>query len=127
MVQAASKPSFSGFNPYWDMAAKDGFQVYSIEEAAQRGDVVLLLFPDEVQRHVYEVSVEKTLAPGKALVFAHGYNIHYGFIRPPAFVDVLMLAPRMIGEAVRGSTFAEAEPPPSWPSIKMPRGRRKAS
>jgi ketol-acid reductoisomerase len=57
--------------------------------------------PDEVQRHVYAESIAPHLGAGKTLCFAHGFNIHFGLIRPPAEVDVVMVAPRMIGSAVR--------------------------
>lgn len=85
----------------WDMAAKDGFEVYSIGDAAELAGVILLLVPDEVQPEVFEEEVKNKLRPGKSLVFAHGYNIHYGFITPPKYVDVLLLAPRMMGVYVR--------------------------
>ena len=87
---------------YWEKAVKEGFQVYSIHEAAELGDILFMLVPDEVQREVYENHVKDGLKEGKALVFAHGYNIHYGFIDPPDYVDVLLVAPRMIGTGVRG-------------------------
>lgn len=85
----------------WDRAVGDGFNVYPISEAAELGTIILLLIPDEVQPMVYERDVKDHLKPGKALVFAHGYNIHYGFITPPENIDLLLLAPRMIGTYVR--------------------------
>ena len=85
----------------WHEAVKDGFQVYSISEAAKLASIILLLVPDEVQSIVYEREIKDKLTSGKALVFAHGYNIHYGFISPSSSVDVLLLAPRMIGAHVR--------------------------
>jgi len=72
-----------------------------VPEAARRGDVVLVLIPDEVQPHVYRESLAPGLAEGNALGFASGYNIHFGLVKPPPFVDVIMVAPRMIGAAVR--------------------------
>ena len=86
---------------YWEKAVKDGFQVYPIHEAVELGDIIFMLVPDEVQSEVYENHIKKGLKEGKALVFAHGYNIHYGFIDPPNYVDVLLVAPRMIGTGVR--------------------------
>jgi ketol-acid reductoisomerase len=72
-----------------------------LPEAAARGDVLLLLTPDEVQPEVYERDIVPSLRPGKALVFASGFNIYYGFIQPPPTVDVVMVAPEMIGVGVR--------------------------
>lgn len=84
-----------------ERARADGFRVGTIPEAVDAGDVVCLLLPDEVQREVFERDVVPCLREGQALDFAHGYNIRFGHIRPPAFVDVIMVAPRMIGVAVR--------------------------
>ena len=84
-------------------AEKDGFTVRSIEEVAERADVIALLIPDEVQRDVYNNVFSPRLRAGQTLDFAHGYNIHYGLIKPPKDVDVIMVAPRMIGAEVRES------------------------
>jgi ketol-acid reductoisomerase len=83
-------------------AEEDGFEVFTIAEAARRGDFLLLLTADEVQPQVYEESVARGLEKGKLLDFASGYNITYRLIVPPPDVDVVMVAPRMIGEQVRG-------------------------
>ncbi|GAH63729.1 unnamed protein product, partial [marine sediment metagenome] len=82
-------------------AVGDGFAVLPIAGAAQAADVVLLLIPDEVQQSVCGEQVSPHLSPGDVLCFASGYNIHYGRIVPPAGVDVILVAPRMIGQAVR--------------------------
>jgi len=84
-------------------ARDDGFEVVDIAAATERADVLALLIPDEVQRDVYEQEIEPHLRAGQILVFAHGYNIHYGLIRPPQTIDVIMVAPRMIGINVRRS------------------------
>jgi ketol-acid reductoisomerase len=84
-------------------AEADGFQVHSVAEAAERADVLALLIPDEVQRQVYEEVICKKLREGQTLDFAHGYNIHFRLIVPPPGVDVIMVAPRMIGTIVRES------------------------
>ncbi|MFZ0548369.1 MAG: ketol-acid reductoisomerase, partial [Candidatus Promineifilaceae bacterium] len=86
---------------YRDQAIADGFEPVSLPEAAERGDVLLMLAPDEVQPEIYERDIAPTLTAGKALVFASGFNIYYGFIRPPETVDVVMVAPEMIGVGVR--------------------------
>ncbi len=85
----------------WEQAEADGFPVYPMAEAVGRADVVFLLVPDEVQPEIFRESVEPNLEAGNVLNFASGYNITYGFIEPPAVVDVVMVAPRMIGETVR--------------------------
>lgn len=86
---------------YWDQALEDGFRVLAPAEAAQRADIVLVLLPDEVAPLVYEEEVADTLREGKALVFASGYNLTYKHIQPPDFVDVIMIAPRMLGQGMR--------------------------
>lgn len=85
----------------WNTANADGFQTYSIAEAAKRADIVFLLLPDEVAPEIYEKDIAPNLHPGAALNFASGYNITYGFIKPAADLDVIMVAPRMIGRGVR--------------------------
>lgn len=88
-------------DPYRAQAVEDGFAVVPIAEAAREADIVVLLVPDEVQPEVFDEQVAPHLAAGDALCFASGYNVHYGRIVPPAGVDVILVAPRMIGQAVR--------------------------
>lgn len=85
----------------WNTANADGFQTYSIAEAAKKADILFLLLPDEVAPEIYEKDIAPNLHPGAALNFASGYNITYGFIKPAADLDVIMVAPRMIGKGVR--------------------------
>ncbi|MFQ5710938.1 MAG: ketol-acid reductoisomerase [Candidatus Geothermarchaeales archaeon] len=87
--------------PDWDEAERDGFEVYTIEEAAKRGDVVHILLPDMVQLKVYERSIHPNLREGVALGFSHGFNIHYGVIKPPKNVDVILVAPKSPGQKLR--------------------------
>lgn len=82
-------------------AEADGFAVIPIAGCARKGDVLMMLIPDEVQRQVYEESLALDLVKGHTLCFGHGYNYHFGFIRPPAEIDVILVAPRMIGAIVR--------------------------
>ncbi len=82
------------------------FVVQSVAEVAERADVLALLIPDEVQREVYNDILSTRLRGGQTLDFAHGYNIHFGLIAPPPDVDVIMVAPRMIGTEVRESFVA---------------------
>jgi ketol-acid reductoisomerase len=88
------------------LAAEDRFETFDIAEAARRGDLVLLLIPDEVQPDVYRRDILPGLAPGKALVFAHGFAIRYGLIVPPIGVDVLLVSPRMPGGYMRDRYLA---------------------
>ncbi len=84
-----------------DAAKADGLEVADIVDAAKRADVIMLLVPDHLQLEIYESSIKPHLTAGKALMFSHGFNIHYDFIKPPADVDVLMVAPKGPGPFVR--------------------------
>lgn len=84
-----------------EQAATDGFEVYSTADATARADVVLLLIPDEVQPEVYERDIGPNLDPGDTLVFASGYNVTYERIDLADSIDVVLVAPRMIGAVVR--------------------------
>ena len=85
----------------WDRAVEAGFRVMSAKEAASEADVIVLLAPDQVQRIIYAEELESELSDGKALVFGHGFNIRFGYIKPPAGVDVIMVAPKAPGHTVR--------------------------
>jgi ketol-acid reductoisomerase len=87
-------------------AAAERFPTYDIAEAAQRGDILLLLIPDEIQADVYQRDLLPNLKPGKALVFAHGFAIRYGLIQPADGVDVLLVSPRMPGGYMRDRFLA---------------------
>jgi ketol-acid reductoisomerase len=87
-------------------ARADGWDLLSIAEAAARGGVKLILTSDDSQPEVYRKWIEPSLRPGQVLSFAHGFNIHFREIVPPEAVDVVMVAPRMLGEGVR-ATFLE--------------------
>jgi ketol-acid reductoisomerase len=82
-------------------AEAEGLRVVSVAEAVQEADVIMLLTPDHVQRHVYKESIEPHLAEGDALFFGHGFNIRFGYITPPPGVDVCMVAPKGPGHLVR--------------------------
>ncbi|MYL82650.1 ketol-acid reductoisomerase [Desulfovibrio aerotolerans] len=87
--------------PNWDLAKENGFTPLSAAEAAAAADVIMILVPDQHQRAVYEKDVLPSLTAGKMLLFAHGFNIHYQQIVPPANVDVAMIAPKGPGHLVR--------------------------
>ncbi len=85
----------------WKRAIEEGMEVYDIEIAVQKADIIMFLFPDTEQAQVYKEKVAPHLSPYKALGFAHGFNIHYNQIVPPPFVDVFMVAPKGPGPLVR--------------------------
>jgi len=85
----------------WNKAVNAGLSVKSVSEAAREADIIMVLVPDETQPAVYRESIRPELTSSKALVFAHGFNIHYGQIVPPADVDVFMVAPKAPGHMVR--------------------------
>ena len=82
-------------------AEEVGLTVKSVEDAVKEGDVVVILAPDQVQAKLYKEQIEPNLRPGAALLFAHGFNIHYGYIKPAADHDVIMVAPKGPGHTVR--------------------------
>lgn len=85
----------------WDRVIAAGIQPMTVSEAARQGDIIQILLPDELQAKVYKAEIEVHMTEGKALVFSHGFNIHYGQIVPPANVDVYMVAPKSPGHLVR--------------------------
>jgi len=89
-----------------ERAQAAGFEVMTVEEAAKRADVIQILLPDETQSKVYNEEIKQHLSSGKALVFSHGFNIHFGQIVPPSDVDVFMVAPKSPGHLVR-RTYTE--------------------
>ena len=82
-------------------AEEAGFRVLTTPEATQWADVIVILAPDQHQRHLYSEDIAPNLSDGKALVFGHGFNIRFGFIQPPAGVDVILVAPKGPGHTVR--------------------------
>lgn len=82
-------------------AEREGLTVLDTAEAAKRGDIVMILIPDQYQPEVYVESIRSNLEAGNALAFAHGFNIHFGEIEPPGDVDVFMIAPKSPGHLVR--------------------------
>ena len=78
-----------------------GLEVATVAEASKKGDIVMLLINDEIQGAVYEADIKPNLEEGNALAFAHGFNIHFGQVVPPANVDVFMVAPKGPGHLVR--------------------------
>ncbi len=85
----------------WAKAEAEGLRVVTPAQAVEEADLIMVLAPDQVQRHVYKESIEPNLVAGDALFFAHGFNIRFGYITPPPGVDVCMVAPKGPGHLVR--------------------------
>ncbi|MEG2538067.1 MAG: ketol-acid reductoisomerase, partial [Clostridium sp.] len=100
----------------WAKAEEAGLTVYDASEAAEKSDLIMILLPDEKQGAVYKESIAKHLTKGKALMFAHGFNIHFAQIVPPADVDVFLVAPKGPGHTVR-TQYLEGRGVPSLIAI----------
>jgi len=92
--------------PSWKTAEEDGFKPYTIPEATERGDIIHVLIPDQVQPRVYRNEIEPNLTEGKTLDFAHGFNIHFRQIVPPTDLDLIMIAPKSPGRRLRETFLA---------------------
>nr|WP_277422775.1 ketol-acid reductoisomerase [Thermobaculum terrenum] len=84
-----------------EKARNDGLEVRSVAEAAEAADIIMMLIPDTIHKKVYEESIAPAMRAGKTLMFAHGFSIHYGQVKPPAEVDVVMVAPKSPGHIMR--------------------------
>lgn len=102
----------------YQRAKDDDFEVFGVQEAVTQADIIFLLIPDEVMPKVYKDQIAPGLQAGNVLVFASGYNITFSFIEPPDTVDVVMIAPRMIGQGVR-DTFVSGEGFPSLIAVEQ--------
>jgi ketol-acid reductoisomerase len=96
-IVVGARPGSAG----WERAAADGMAPVAPAEAAEGGDVIGIFVPDHVQPALWRDVVAPALRPGAAVLFAHGFNIHFGTIEPPADVDVIMVAPKGPGDLVR--------------------------
>jgi len=85
----------------WEKARSDGLDVHEVSEGVEKSDICLVLIPDMAQPKVYEDEIAPVLESGKGLGFAHGFNIHFGYIKPPENVDVFMVAPKAPGQKLR--------------------------
>ena len=100
----------------WARAEKAGLKVMVAADAAKAADIIMILINDETQAALYKESIEPNLTAGKTLAFAHGFNIHFGCIAPPADVDVIMIAPKGPGHTVR-SEYVEGKGVPCLVAI----------
>ena len=101
VVVGLRKPFDEASEKEWNAVIAAGIQPMTVAEAAQAADIIQILLPDEVQARVYNEEIKPYLKEGDALGFSHGFNIHYGQIVPPVFVDVFMVAPKSPGHLVR--------------------------
>ncbi len=90
-----------GIDDSWEKAEEAGMTVMTVPEAANQADLIQILLPDELQAKVYAEEIAPYMTEGKALMFSHGFNIHFGQIVPPANVDIIMVAPKSPGHMVR--------------------------
>jgi ketol-acid reductoisomerase len=103
--------------PSGKVATADGFTVLTVDEATKQADIIMLLVNDEKMATIYQESVAPHLSAKKMLLFAHGFNIHYHQIVPPANVDVAMIAPKGPGHTVR-SQFVEGKGVPCLVAVE---------
>jgi len=99
-------------------AKADKFEVMSASEMAKKADVIVMLAPDTVQAAIYRNEIKGGLKPGKMLMFAHGFNIHYGQIMPPEGIDVTMIAPKCPGHMLR-QLYTEKIGPPALVAVEQ--------
>jgi ketol-acid reductoisomerase len=97
--------------PGWKNAKEAGFEVLSAADVAEKADIIVMLVPDQLHREIYYKSIEEGLAPGKVLMFSHGFSIHYGQIIPPPDIDVAMIAPKCPGHMLRQLYVEDMGPP----------------
>lgn len=100
----------------WAKAQAAGLKVATVEEAAKAADLIMILLPDEKQADIYKTQIAPHLTAGKTLAFAHGFNIHFNQIVPPADVDVIMIAPKGPGHTVR-SEYVEGKGVPCLAAV----------
>ena len=96
----------------WPRAEQAGLKVNTVDQVAKDADVIMILVPDQTARQVYYESIEQGMKPGKTLMFAHGFNIHFNQVVPPKDVDVSMVAPKAPGHMVR-QVFTEGSGTPA--------------
>ena len=105
-------------SPSAQRAKADHFEVLSVEETVKRSDLIMLLIPDEKHKQVYEQEIRANLSEKKALVFAHGFSVHFGQITPPPEIDVFLVAPKGPGHRVR-ITYSQGQGVPALIAIQQ--------
>ena len=102
----------------WKRAEEQGFEVFTAAEAAKQADIIMILINDEKQAKLYKEDIEPNLEPGNMLMFAHGFNVHFGLIKAPKGVDVTMIAPKGPGHTVR-SEYQEGKGVPCLVAVEQ--------
>ena len=110
----------------WPKVEKAGLKVAEVVDAVKQADVVMILLPDEQIANVYKDDVAPHVKEGASLVFAHGFNVHYGFVQPRADLDVWMVAPKAPGHTVR-STYTQGGGVPHLVAVYQARAARLAT
>jgi ketol-acid reductoisomerase len=103
-------------SPGWQKAKNDGFEVSAAADMAKEADIIVMLAPDTLQASIYRQTIEDEMSAGKMLMFAHGFNIHYGQIVPPLDIDVTMIAPKCPGHMLR-QLYTEGIGPPALVAV----------
>ena len=102
----------------WAKAQSQGLKVYTASEAAEKADIIMILINDELQADMYKKDIEPNLEAGNMLMFAHGFNVHFGCIKAPKDVDVTMIAPKAPGHTVR-SEYLEGKGTPCLVAVEQ--------
>ena len=102
----------------WAKAEAQGLKVYTAAEAAKKADIIMILINDELQADMYKKDIEPNLEAGNMLMFAHGFNVHFGCIKAPKDVDVTMIAPKAPGHTVR-SEYLEGKGTPCLVAVEQ--------
>jgi ketol-acid reductoisomerase len=109
----------------WDKAKAEGLKVGTVQETAEASQVIMIVLPDQTHKQVYEDSIARALTPGKTLMFAHGFNIHFNQIVPPLDADVSMIAPKAPGHMMR-QVYTEGSGVPALLAVyQNPSGKAK--
>ena len=109
----------------WDKAKAEGLKVGTVQETSEAAQVIMIVLPDQTHKQAYEDSIAKALTPGKTLMFAHGFNIHFNQIVPPPDVDVSMIAPKAPGHMMR-QVYTEGSGVPALLAVfQNPSGKAK--
>lgn len=101
VIVGLRKPFDEATEKEWNSVIAAGITPMTVAEAAAAADIIQILLPDEIQARVYNAEIKPYLKEGNALGFSHGFNIHFGQIVPPSFIDVFMIAPKSPGHLVR--------------------------
>jgi ketol-acid reductoisomerase len=118
VIVGLRKPFDDATQKEWDKVIAAGITPMTVREAAEKADVIQILVPDELQARVYKEEIAPYLKEGNALGFSHGFNIHFGQIVPPSFVDVFMVAPKGPGHLVR-RTYTEGAGVPALIAVQQ--------